>query len=177
MSAPTEEKQLAVQEERSQRRRHVIKSYKQRANAKRSNIDIVADWMTNRFGTVSFLLANLAVFTIWLSINSGHLDLVHPFDPFPYGLLTMAMSIEAIILAIIVLISQNREARVSEIREEIDLQVNLIAEEENVKILELLTKLMEKQGHDLSEDQELQTMLKPIRNIRIEERIEKQLSS
>ncbi len=170
------QEQLQIQEERSRRRRHVIKSYKQRANAKRSFIDIVADWMTNKFGTVTFLIANLIVFAIWLAINSQTFPWIHSFDPFPYGLLTMAMSIEAIILAIIVLISQNREARISEIREEIDLQVNLISEEENVKILELLSRLMEKEGIDLSQDQELQTMLRPIRNIRIEERIEKQLS-
>ena len=52
---------------------------------------------------------------------------IKPFDPYPFGFLTMVVSLEAIILAILVLISQNRASRVDDIREEIDLQVNIIA--------------------------------------------------
>ena len=87
----------------------------------------------------------------------------------------MAMSIEAIILAIVVLISQNREAKVTELREEMNLQVDLIAEEELTKVLKMMAILLEKHGVDLSGDRELQSMLQPLRNNRIEQRLEQQL--
>jgi uncharacterized membrane protein len=132
--------------------------------------------MTSRFGTVSFLIFNLIVYAIWIVINMGLIPSIEPFDPFPFGLLTMSMSIEAIILAIVVLISQNREAKITELREEMNLQVDMIAEEELTKVLKMLSVLLEKHGVDLSGDRELQSMLQPLRNVRIEQRLEQQLS-
>lgn len=165
-----------VQEERSAQRRVIIKSFKKKANERRTVIERIADWMTSRFGTVSFLVLNLIVYAIWIVINVGMVASIKPFDPFPFGLLTMSMSVEAIILAIVVLISQNREARITELREEMNLQVDMIAEEELTKVLKMLTILMEKHGVDISGDRELQSMLQPIRNVRIEQRLEQQLN-
>src|SRR5690606_5237461 len=93
-----------VQEERSKQRRVIIKSYKKRSNERRTFVEKVADWMTNHFGTVGFLTLNMVVYAVWLALNTSMVPGIEPFDPFPFGLLTMAMSIEAIILAIIVLI-------------------------------------------------------------------------
>ena len=98
-----------------------------------------------------------------------------PFDPFPFSLLTTIVSLEAIILAIFVLISQNRTAKVDDLREETHLQINLIAEKEITKVMKMLAILLEKQGVDLSQDPELKKLLKPVSEEEIERRLEKEI--
>src|SRR5688572_11004757 len=116
------------------RRRHVIKSFKAKADAKRTGAEKFADLLTQKFGSVLFLGLNAMWFAVWMVWNTGLIPGLQAFDPFPFGLLTMTVSLEAIFLAIIVLISQNREAKVNELREEVDLQINMIAEEEITKL-------------------------------------------
>jgi uncharacterized membrane protein len=156
-------------------RRKVIKSFKAKADAKRSPTEKFADFLTVKFGTVTFLTLNFIWFAIWISINTGHFFGVKQFDPFPFGLLTMIVSLEAIGLAIIVLISQNREARVSELREEIELQLNTISEGEITKVINLLALLLEKQGVDISNDPDLKRMLKPMDSEELERQLEAEL--
>lgn len=164
---------LLSHQETVQRRQRAIKSFKAKADAKRSLSDKFADMLTARFGTVAFLVLNVIWFIVWIVINTGltHLD---PFDPFPFGLLTMIVSLEAIMLAIIVLISQNREARISELREEIELQMSTITEGEVTKLINLVAVLLEKQGVKL-DDPELQKMLKPVNNNELIKQLEREL--
>lgn len=85
----------------------------------------VADVIAEFSGSIPFLVLNAVFFAIWIGVN------VIPqitFDPFPYGLLTMIVSLEAIFLSIFVLISQNRQSDKDRIRNELDYQVNLKAE-------------------------------------------------
>lgn len=131
--------------------------------------------MTAQLGSMWFLMLNAAWFVVWILINTGVLPLVAPFDPYPFGLLTMVVSLEAIILAIFVLISQNRGEKIDEIRDEVDLQVDMIAEREITKILELLTRVAEKNGIDLSKDVELHDMLRPTNTEKIEKTLEEQI--
>jgi uncharacterized membrane protein len=105
----------------------------------------------------------------------GFIPFISIFDPFPFGMLTMVVSLEAIVLAVIVLISQNRAARISELREEIDIQVNMIAETEITKIMKLITVLLEKNGVNIATDPELKKMLEPIDIKKIEAELEKQI--
>ena len=156
-------------------RRRVIRSVKAKANAKRTLTEKLADGITGLFGSMAFLLANVVIFVVWLLINTNKISLVQPFDPFPFSLLTTIVSLEAIILAIFVLISQNRSAKVDDLREEIHLQVNLIAEKEITKTMKMLALLMEKNGIDLSNDPELIKSLKPISEEELEERLEKEI--
>lgn len=156
-------------------RRKAIKSFKAKANANRSNSEKFADLLTAKFGSVAFLSLNALWFIVWITINTGMIPAIEPFDPFPFGLLTMVVSLEAIFLAIIVLISQNREARINELREEIDLQINTITESEITKLIHCLTLLLEKQGISLKDDPELQQMLKPINNEALQRQLEKEL--
>lgn len=165
---------LLSHQETVQRRRRAIKSFKAKADAKRSPTAKFADFLTAKFGSVLFLTLNLIWFVIWIVINTG-MTSIEPFDPFPFGLLTMIVSLEAIALAIIVLISQNREARVSELREEIELQLNTIAEGEVTKIINLMAVLLEKQGVKIDDDPELKKMLKPIDSAEIIRRLEEEL--
>lgn len=153
----------------------VQKSVKARANAKRRLAARLADYMTSGFGSMTFLLANCIWFAGWIVVNLGLIPGLPVFDPFPFGLLTMVVSLEAIILAIIVLISQNRAARIADLREEIALQVEEISEHEITKLLELVVQLLEKQGADLSQDEELRSMLEPTDTEKIAEVLEKEV--
>lgn len=164
-----------IPESKVKHHRLVVQSYKSKADAKRSLADKFADNLTVKFGSVAFLTLNATWFFVWISLNTGIVPGFTPFDPFPFGLLTMIVSLEAIFLAIIVLISQNRAAKIAELREEIDLQVNSIAESEITKIIEMQRLLLEKAGVKL-DDPEVEEMLRPIRSSDIEKMLEKQLS-
>ena len=111
-------------------RRNTIKSFKAKMNSRRSASDKVADFLTASFGTVFFLITNACFFAVWIIWNTGLLPFLPVVDPFPFGLLTMVVSLEAIFLAIIVLISQNRASKVAELSEEMELYVNLYSENE-----------------------------------------------
>jgi uncharacterized membrane protein len=158
-------------EERVARRRRAIKSLKAKINARRSVSEKLADWLTTSFGTVVFFVLNALFFVVWIFLNLGP----NAFDPYPFGFLTMVVSLEAIFLSIIVLISQNREGKISELREEIELYINTYAEAEVTKIMHLLVLLLEKNGIDVSNDKELHSMLKSLRSDQIEEDLESQL--
>jgi len=100
-------------------------------------------------------------FIAWMLINTGALG-IQPFDPFPYGLLTLVVSLEAIFLTIFVLMAQSHESTVAELREEVSLQVVLRMEEEVTKTLQLVAGLYTRLGHQVSEDPELREMLGPL---------------
>lgn len=161
-------------EDKARHHRLVVQSYRAKADAKRTLTDKFADSLTLRFGSVLFLALNAIWFTTWIVLNTNIIPGLKPFDPFPFGLLTMIVSLEAIFLAIIVLISQNRAAKIAELREEIDLQVNSIAESEVSKIIELLGILLKKNGVKV-DDPEIEDMIRPIRSKDIEKILEKQL--
>ncbi len=163
-TAPTEES------------RHIIRSLKAKADKNRSPGEVIADDLTHAFGSVGFLSLNAVVFIAWIAINTGLVPGIAAFDPFPFSLLTTIVSLEAIILAIIVLLSQNRAIETDDLREEIDLQVNLITERELTKLMTILVPLLEKNGIDVSEDATLQEMLKPTDTGRIQRVLEKQIA-
>jgi uncharacterized membrane protein len=156
-------------------RRSVIKSFKAKENAKRSPAEKFADLLTAHFGTVTFLAINALWFLTWIVINTNLIPGIKAFDPFPFGLLTMVVSLEAIFLAIIVLISQNREARIAELREEIELQLNTMSEGEVTKLIKMMAILLEKQGVNVEDDPELKRMLKPFDSEVVEKEIQNEL--
>ena len=152
-----------------------IESLKKKADAKRSLSEKIADWITAKFGSMNFLLINVVWFVGWLVINNGVIPGIKPFDPFPFTLLTTLVSLEAIILAIFVLMSENRAAKIADLREEVDLQVDMTAESELTKVLYMMKLLLEKNGIDISDDPELADMLKPTSIEHIEQALEKQI--
>ncbi|EKD93935.1 MAG: hypothetical protein ACD_28C00021G0002 [uncultured bacterium] len=127
-------------------------------DAERRFSDKLADFLTDSFGTILFLEINVLWFGLWIVVNVGWIPGIIPFDPFPFGLLTMIVSLEAIALAIIVLISQNREAHIADMREEIDLQINVRAEQEITKILIMLDQIHDHLGLPAKDDAELMRM-------------------
>lgn len=156
-------------------REEIITSLRTRANAKRKWPAKLADWLTVRFGTMAFLVINVVWFAVWIALNTRIFPGVEPFDEYPFSFLTMVVSLEAIILSIIVLISQNREERIATLRQEVDLQINLQTEKELTKLMELVVMLLEMQGVDVDEDDELHEMLVPTSAEKIEETIEKEI--
>lgn len=155
--------------------RNHIKSLKAKYMASRSLMEKTADLLTQIFGSVPFLILNVLWFTGWIAVNQGVFPSIKTFDPFPYGLLTMIVSLEAIILSTFVLISQNRSSKIDNLREELDLHVDVVTESEITKVMKLNTILLSKIGIDLTKDKELEKMLKPLDKSSIEKSLAKQV--
>ncbi|HEV2765637.1 MAG TPA: DUF1003 domain-containing protein [Pyrinomonadaceae bacterium] len=141
------EKQQVVQTQTELIRKNIsaITEVQRQEDGRRSPLDRVADGITKFSGSMTFVILHVIWFGVWVLLNVGlvRLPRVSEFDPFPFGLLTMIVSLEAIFLSTFVLISQNRMARLSEQRAELDLHVNLLAEQKATKALELLDQITE----------------------------------
>ncbi len=87
----------------------------------------VADWIAWFSGSMPFLIVNALWFVAWIVVNTFSLGLPR-FDPYPFGLLTMIVSLEAIFLSCFVLVSQNRQAEKDHVRSDIEYEVNVKAE-------------------------------------------------
>lgn len=155
--------------------RKIFHSLKAKADAKRTSMEKLADYMTSVFGSNVFLWLNIGLFVFWLLVNTNKISFLAPFDPFPFNLLTNIVSLEAIILAIFVLISQNRTSRIDDLREETHLQLSVISELEVTKIMKMLALLLDKHGIDLSQDPELHKMIRPVSEEDIEKKLEKEI--
>ena len=114
----------------------------------------LADAVTSFSGRMAFVYIHIVWFSIWILLNSGLFNF-QPFDPFPYGLLTMIVSLEAIFLATFVLISQNRMGELSEQRADLDLHIDLLTEYELTRVLQMLDAIQDKLGIRNEVDPEL----------------------
>jgi len=110
---------------------------------RRSTVERAADWIAEFSGSIPFLLLHVVFFAVWILLNVNWLPGVRlpMFDPFPFGLLTMVVSLEAIILSVFVLLSQNRQASKDRIRGDIEYEVNLKAELEIAHLHEKMDRL------------------------------------
>jgi len=108
-----------------------------------TSIQRVADWIAWFSGSMAFLAVNAVWFGAWILVNSFNLGAPR-FDPYPFGLLTMIVSLEAIFLSIFVLISQNRQAEKDRVRANIDYEVNVKAELEVGELHEKTDRLQKK---------------------------------
>ena len=118
-----------------------------------------ADLITKFSGSLPFVYVHVLWFLVWMAINLGWLG-IPAFDPFPFGLLTMIVSLEAIFLSTFVLISQNRLAEVADQRADLDLQINLLAEYEITKVLKVTNWIANRLNIDAEKkDDELEGLL------------------
>lgn len=129
--------------------------------AHRSTLERLVDWLNEVASSTAFLVAHGLAFTVWILWNTGHFG-IRPIDPFPFGLMTTIVSLEAIFLSIFVLMAQQRESAIAELREELGLQVSLRVEQEVTKTLQLVAGLYTRLGHRVSDDPELAHMLQPL---------------
>ncbi|HEX5362951.1 MAG TPA: response regulator [Gallionella sp.] len=130
--------------------------------------DRLANAMTSFAGSMAFFYVHIAWFLIWFVLNTGHLGIT-PFDPYPYGFLTMVVSLEAIFLATFVLISQNLLARETERLTDLGLHTGLLTEHELTRVLQMLSAIQDKIGisneanRDLADaDLEMETNLEDV---------------
>ncbi len=124
------------------------------AQEERTVQEHIADVITQFSGRMSFVYIHVAWFALWILINTGHLG-IKAFDPFPYGLLTMIVSLEAIFLSTFVLISQNRLSEDADRRAHLDLQIGLLTEHELTRALQMLDAIQDKLGIENDSDIEL----------------------
>ena len=108
----------------------------------------LGDVLAARLGSLPMVVGHAVWFSAWFVVNMGWIPGIEPFDPFPFGLLTVVVSLEAIFLSLFLLISQNRLTHQADKRTHLDIQVNLLVETEVTAILRLLRRLCEKQGVD-----------------------------
>ena len=133
-------------------RHSVSRDINEETEDKRTTVMKVADWISEFSGSLEFLFIHLGLFFVWIVLNVGPLarTSIGNFDPFPFGLLTMVVSLEAIILSVFVLLSQNRQVARDRVRNDIEYQVNLKAELEIGHLHEKLDQLHEEAMRRLS---------------------------
>jgi len=140
---------------------------------RRSMLDRVADGVTAFAGSSAFVLVHIAWFSVWVIVNRTS----YAFDPFPFSLLNVLVSVEAIFLATFVLMTQNRMSRQADRRAHLDLQVNLIAEQELTAILQMVYALCRKAGTTARiADARVQKLLQKTDVIQLAMTLEKELT-
>jgi len=159
---------------RSARMHTTFQAIKAQHSGGQTRMQIIAESLTNVGSSTGFFVFHVVAFSAWILLNSG-LGGMPAYDPYPFGLLTMVVSLEAIFLSIFVLMSQSRESKIGELREELTLQVNLRVEEEVTKTLHLVAGLYTRLGHTIGEDPELREMLKPLDPERMEREVTDQI--
>lgn len=125
--------------------------------AHRTPVDRAVDSITAFCGSMAFVWVHLLWFGGWMIANLLPKSPLR-FDPFPFQLLTLVVSLEAIFLSTFVLISQNRQARLADRRNHLDLQINLLSEQENTKMLSLLEQIARRVDVNVARDEELRVM-------------------
>ncbi len=119
-------------------RTRVARNAQDEIEDQRSVLEKFTDWIANFSGSMTFLLLNAGWFALWIYLNvSGKAA----FDPYPFGFLTMVVSLEAIILSILVLLAQNRQAAKDHIRDDVEYEINVKAELEIAHLHEKVEEL------------------------------------
>ena len=127
-----------------------IASWERDALHRRSTVEQLSDSITTLAARGSVLIAHAVWFTGWIAANINAIPGMAPFDPFPFPLLTMIVSLEAIFLSLFVLASQNRLSQQSDKRAHLDLQIDLLAEREMTAVLQLLQDIARHLGAPVS---------------------------
>ena len=137
-------------------------------NENRTFAEKLSEAIADFCGSMTFVYVHVVWFGAWVLFNS--ILPITPFDPFPFTFLTLVVSLEAIFLSTFILISQNHATRLTERRNHLDLQVNLMAEAESTKLLELVQAIAEKVGVEV-QDPVIQALLQPIEPAKVVEQI------
>jgi uncharacterized membrane protein len=140
------------------------------AHARQTFADMVADRITRFCGSMMFVWVHVVWFAGWIVGNTALP--IQPLDPYPFSFLTLVVSLEAIFLSTFIMISENRKSRIDERRSHLDLQINLLAEQENTKMLTLLEAMARKMGVDSKEDPDIEVLEQATRPEKLVEQID-----
>lgn len=147
-----------------------IRDLEAMAESRRSLTDRIAAFVARVCGSMNFVWVHSGLFAGWILCNT--LPGFPHFDPYPFTFLTLCVSLEAIFLASFILISQNYEMRVADRRNQLDLQINLLAEQENTKMLLLLEEIAKKVGARVDDDPEIRALEEATRPEQLARKIE-----
>lgn len=114
----------------------------------------IGDVIAANAGKMWFIVAHILWFVVWIALNFKAGSGV-AFDPFPFSLLTMIVSLESIFLSLFILMSQNRSGLQADQRHHLDLQINLLSEDENTKMIQMLQAICEYHNLPVGRDPEI----------------------
>lgn len=134
-------------------------------------MNLVADRVAGFAGSSLFLGLHVVWFGLWIVFNA-YPGVAH-FDPFPFTFLTLVVSLEAIFLSAFILMSQKRAAFVSERRNQLDLQINLLTEQENTRMLKVLGAIAKKLDVTIADDPSSEVLEQATRPDKLVEQIER----
>ena len=140
------------------------------AREQRTRTDRLAEIIASFCGSMTFVWIHAVWFGGWILLNV--IPGIPHIDPFPFTFLTLIVSLEAIFLSTFILISQNLDSRISERRSHLDLQLNLLSEQENTKMMVMLHAIAVKVGADLTQDPHLKALSEETQPERLIEQIE-----
>jgi uncharacterized membrane protein len=139
---------------------------------RRSRSERLADGVGGFAGSLSFVVVHLVLVIAWVLVNSGKILSVRPFDPYPFSLLGAIVAVEAVILSSFILMRQNRMMRRGERRDHLNLQVDLLAEKEITKVLQMARAICghlglqniidDKEIRELSQDTSIESLSKTL---------------
>ncbi len=138
----------------------------------RSLADRVADAIGGFSGSLRFVILHLVIYGLWIIVNLRLVPFIPTFDPYPFMLLSMTVSVEAIFLSTFVLMKQNRMSRRADQRAHLDLQINLLAEREMTLALTMLQRISTRLGvrlageelEELTEETSLEALASEIKD-------------
>ena len=133
--------------------------------------DAFAKFLTKSFGTLRFLILTLIFIILWIIVNLGLIPGISPFDLYPFVWLVTLVQLFSIVLSIIILISQNQEERINEVRQQMDFEINVRAEQEITKVLQMIAEIHSELGIT-KVDKELEKMKETINISEIKEGVE-----
>lgn len=131
---------------------HALIEVRRQYDLERSRQDRVADAITRFMGSMPFVYLHALLFGGWIIVNLSWIPGVRPFDPFPFVMLAMWASVEAIFLSTFVLISQNRMGAINERRADLDLQINLLSEHEVTRLIQLTDAIAKHLGVEATQE-------------------------
>lgn len=124
----------------------------------KTSIDHFTVFLIQMLGSIRFLIFCGLLFMGWILWNIHLFSWLKPFDPFPFPILEMSVSIFAIILSVSVLINQNRQGRIETIRQKVEFEVNVRAEEEVTRMLAMVHDIHKHLGLHQSADEKIDEM-------------------
>jgi uncharacterized membrane protein len=151
---------------------HSVADLERAFELRRRPVHRIADAIGEFSGSIGFVALHLVWFTVWFLINTGVIPHVKRFDPYPFILLSMCVSVEAVLLSTFVLMKQNRMQQKTDLRDHLNLQIDLLSEKEVTKALQLLRAVAAKLEIDEQGDTELDEMANTTSVDTLAERIE-----
>jgi uncharacterized membrane protein len=151
-----------------------VADLERKAVHERSPMERFTDAVTQTAGSLTFIVAHIALFYGWVLLNRSSWS----FDPYPYSGLNLLLALEAIVLTSFVLMTQNRMTHQADKRAHLDLQVNVLAEQELTAILQMLYALCQKAGTGVKvSDTRVEELLQKTDIIKLAVTLDKELAT